>query len=170
MGKRQKRKNRFLTIAAIGFGAYLLAKWFANRTYDKITYSAGSFRVHKITASGIEFRMFLRIRNESDVPAPINGFIGSLGYINPNGSVSELGELVQVAPVNLPGFGFAEVEFSMKSGWFGTALEIMKILTNGNPMDLSSVNYKNINPSSFFIKGTLKIGAVPVDINTRLTA
>lgn len=170
MGKKKKGKNRLVVFGGIAVAAYLLFNWLSKRTYDKITYSAGSLRVHKVTASGIEFRMFLRIRNESDIPAPINGFIGSLLYINPNGSASQLGELVQVAPVQLPGFGFAEVEFSMKSGWFGTALELMKILTNGNPMDIQSVNMKNVNPANFFIKGTLKIGKIPVDIATRLTA
>lgn len=162
-------KKQIRNIALLGLAA-LLVWQFSLRTYRNITYAAGGFRVHKINFSGIEFRMELTVTNRSDVPAPISAFIGQLQYVFPGQppTVSILGDLTQVAPVNLPGFGQAVVEFSMKSGLFGGALEVMKILTNGNPLDLGKINYNNVDMKRFQIDGTLKIGALPIDIKTTL--
>lgn len=160
--------NRFLKIAAVLGGVFFLSNWLKNRTLNKITYSAGGFRVHKITASSIEFRMVLRVTNQSDVPAPVTAFIGQLLYRNANGTIAVLGDLTQVAPVELPGFGSANIEFSMVSGLLGSAWEILNILTNGNPTDPSKINYANVDFKRFLIKGTLKVGVLPVDIETTL--
>lgn len=160
--------NKFVKIAAIIAGVALVSNWLKNRTLNKITYSAGGFRVHKLTLSGVEFRMILKVTNQSDVPAPVTAFIGQLLYRNPNGTISVLGDLTQVAPVELPGFGSANIEFSMFSGLLGSAWELMNILTGGNPTDISKVNYSNVDFKRFLIKGTLKVGVIPVDIETTL--
>lgn len=157
------RKGLFL-LALLGVGLYLVAR----RTLGNITYSAGSFRVHKITLSGLEFRVGMTITNRSDIPAPISNFIGNLYYQQPNGVVSDLGFLSLVNPVQLPGFGQVNLEFSLKSGLVGTGWELLNILTNGNPTDLSKVSYQNIDPKRFMIVGTLKVGDLPVDIKTTL--
>ena len=157
------RKGLFL-LALLGAGLWLLAR----RTLGNISYSAGSFRVHKITLSGLEFRVGMTITNRSDIPAPISNFIGNLYYQQPSGVVSDLGFLSLVNPVQLPGFGQVNLEFSLKSGLVGTGWELLNILTNGNPTDLSKVSYQNIDPKRFLIVGTLKVGDLPVDIKTTL--
>lgn len=120
-------------------------------------------RVHKVTLNGVEFRIFLPIINESDIPAPVSGFIGQVYYQN-----GSLGTVTLVNPVEIPGFGQTTIEFRMVSGLIGTALELLNILTNGNPLNFKDINYKNIDWSKFTIKGTLKVGRLPVDVNTPL--
>jgi len=157
-------RKALIVLALLGAGLYFLAK----RTLGNITYSAGSFRVHKINLSGIELRVGMTVTNRSDIPAPISNFIGNLYYQNPNGTMSDLGYLTLVNPVQLPGFGQVELEFSMKSGLGGTAFELLNILTNGNPMDISKIDYKNIDTKRFLVVGTLKVGDLPLDIKTTL--
>jgi hypothetical protein len=157
------RKTAILLAIGVGF-----LWWFTKRTIAAITYSAGSFRVHKITFSELEFRVGMTITNRSDIPASISAFIGNLYYQNPNGVVSDLGFLQLVHPAQLPGFGQVNLEFSLKTGLLGTGFELLKILTNGNPTDISKVDYRNIDPKRFLIVGTLKVGELPVDIKTNL--
>jgi hypothetical protein len=157
------RKSLILLLLAGGF-----VWWFTRRTIGAINYSAGSFRVHKITLSELELRVGMTITNRSDIPAPISAFIGNLYYQNANGVLSDLGFLSLVNPVQLPGFGQVNLEFSLKSGLIGTGFELLNILTNGNPTDISKVNYANIDPKRFLIVGTLKVGELPVDIKTNL--
>lgn len=161
MAKKQTRT--ILLVALIGAGLY----WLSKRTLNKITYSAGGFRVHKINFSEVEFRLGMTVTNQSDIPAPVSAFIGQLVYYGQNGP-SVLGQLNLVNPVQLPGFGQANLEFSMKSGLLGGAYEILNILTNGNPLDLSKINYSNIDTKRFKVIGTLKVGALPIDIDTAL--
>lgn len=157
------RKALLLFVLA-GAGLWLLAR----RTLSNITYSAGSFRIHKITLSGIEFRIGMTVTNRSDIPAPISNFIGNLYYQNPNGTMSDLGFLQLVNPAQLPRFGQVNLEFSMKMGLAGTGYELLNILTNGNPTDLSKVSLSNVDTKRFWIVGTLKVGELPVDIKTTL--
>lgn len=161
MAKKQTRT--ILLVLLLGGVAY----WLSKRTLNKITYSAGGFRVHKLSGAEVEFRVKMTILNQSDIPAPISAFIGQLLYMGSNGP-SVLGQLKLVSPAQLPGFGQVELEFSMKSGLLGTGYELLNILTNGNPTDISKVNYGNIDTKRFKIIGTLKVGPVPVDINTTL--
>lgn len=156
------RKGLFL-LALLGAGLWLLAR----RTIGNITYSAGSFRVHKVIPN-LEFRVGMTVTNRSDISVPISNFIGNLYYQQPNGVVSDLGFLNLVNPVQMPGFGQVNLEFSLKSGYLGAGWELMNILTNGNPTDLSKVSYQNIDPKRFLIVGTLKVGDLPVDIKTTL--
>ncbi|MEZ4925566.1 MAG: hypothetical protein R3A50_04770 [Saprospiraceae bacterium] len=166
--------KKLLKFGAIALGFYIISNWVTRRTYSKISVQARGFRIHKLLGDSVEFRLFLRVTNQSDIPAPVSGFIGQLIYLNPSGSANDpssysvLGNLNQVAPVQVPGFGTVDIEFSMVSGLFGAAWEILNILTNGNPFNLSSVDYKNLDLKRLIVKGTLKIGVIPVDILTAL--
>lgn len=155
-------KNTVRNFLIIG-GIVGLFYWLSKRTMDKISIGSPSMRVHKVSVSGIEFRILLPIINESDVPVDITGFIGQVFY-----NAGSLGVVNLVSPVSLPSFGQQTIEFSMKSGYLGTALELLNILTNGNPLDLGSINYKNVNWSLFTIKGTLKVEGLPLDIQAQL--
>lgn len=142
--------------------------WLSRRTLNKITYSAGSLRIHKITLSEIEFRIKMTVLNQSDIPAPVSAFLGQLLYMKPGSDPAVIGQLQLVAPVQLPGFGQADLEFSMKTGLLGTAYELLNILTNGNPLDPNAIRYENVDWRQFAIVGTLKVGPAPIDVNTRL--
>lgn len=142
--------------------------WLSRRTLNKITYSAGSLRIHKITLSGIEFRIKMTVLNQSDIPAPVSAFLGQLLYMKPGAAPAVIGQLQLVNPVDLPGFGQADLEFSMKSGLFGTAFELINILTNGDPTNFNAIKYENIDWRQFAIVGTLKVGPAPITVNTRL--
>jgi len=147
--------------------------WLSQRTLRKITYGAPTMRVHKLTWDGIELRIILPIVNESDIPASVTGFIGHLYY---NSSTTgkpvynDLGLVQLVAPSDIPGFGTGTVEMALKSGWVGSLLEIMTIITNGNPFDFSKVKYENIDWKRFVIQGTLKVSNIPIDITSQLVA
>lgn len=158
MAKKQVRTLLILGLVAVAI------YWISKRTVALITFGGPSLRVHKVTLDGIELRITLPIKNESDVPAPVSAFLGDLMY---NGT--SLGVLSLVNPVTLPGFGQTTLEFKLVSGLFGTAYEIVNILTNGDPIGgWKNINYKNIDWSKFTIRGTLKVGAFPVPINTKL--
>jgi len=144
---------------ALGFLLYKLYQ----RSISKVSIGTPTMRVHKVDLSGIELRVILPVINESDIPVTVSGFLGQLYYQN-----SALGVLNLVAPTSLPGFGQKTIEFSLKSGYLGTALEMLNILTNGNPFNFKSINYKNIDWKQFHIKGTLKVGAVPISIESGL--
>lgn len=160
--------KKFITAAAFLVGGYFLIRSFQKRTIAKINYAAGGFRVQHIDLKSVEFRVGMTITNESDVPAPISNFIGRLIYNWPDKSPSVLGDLFLVEPKQLPGFGQVNLEFRMVSSITGSAFEILNILTNGNPFSLSSINYKNVDMTRFKIIGTLKIGPLPLDIDTTL--
>ena len=154
-----KTVRNLLIAGGIGYILYLIFQ----RTIAKISYGAPTMRIHKVTGNGIEFRIFLPIINESDIPAPVSGFIGQVFYKG-----GSLGTVTLVQPVELPGFGQTTIEFKMESGLVGTAFELLNILTNGNPLNYKDIDYKNIDWSQFTIKGTLKVGKIPVDVNTKL--
>ena len=158
---RNKTVRNVLIIGGIGYLLYMLA----NRTLGKISYGGPSMRIHKVTFDGIEFRILLPIINESDIPVTVSGFIGQVFY---NGA--SLGTVTLVQPTDLPGFGQQTIEFKMVSGLVGSAYEIVNILTNGNPFNFKSIDYANVDWKKFTIKGTLKVGKLPVDINTQLLA
>ena len=154
-----KRIRNIIIIGGIGYLLYTLL----NRTLKKVSYGSPSMRIHKVNLSGIEFRISLPIINESDIPVDVTGFIGQVYYQS-----SSLGTVTLLNPVSLPGFGQQTIEFKMVSGLVGTAYEIVNILTNGHPFDFGSIDYSNVDWKKFTIKGTLKVGRIPVDINTTL--
>ena len=156
----EKKQTR--TLLFIGLGAGLLY-FLSQRTLALIGYGSPSLRIHKVTFSEIEMRITLPIINQSDVPAPVSNFLGNLLY---NGT--SLGTLTLVDPVTLPGFGQTNIEFRLVSGLFGSAYEILNILTNGNPLNFKNIDYKNVNWNVFTIKGTLKVEKFPVPVNTTL--
>lgn len=154
-----KQTRTLLLVGLIGGALY----WLSKRTIALITFGSPSMRIHKVTLQSIEMRVTLPVMNQSDVPAPVSAFLGDLFYNN-----SSLGVLTLVNPVTLPGFGQTTLEFKLVSGLFGSAYEIVNILTNGNPLNWHLIDYKNVNWSKFTIRGTLKVGAVPVPVNTKL--
>lgn len=155
-----KKQVRIIVGLAIAGG---LLWWLSKRTRSLISYGSPSLRIHKVTLSSIEIRVKLPIINQSDVSAPVTAFLGDILY---NGS--SLGSLTLVNPVTLPGFGKTDLEFSLVSGLFGTAYQIVNILTNNNPLDFASINYNNVDWSKFIIKGVLKVANVPIQIETNL--
>ena len=157
MAKKQTRTLLFFGLA-IG-----VIYWISQRTIALISFGSPSMRIHKVTLSEIEMRVTLPIMNQSDIPAPVSGFLGDLLY---NGA--SLGVLTLVSPVTLPGFGQTTLEFRLVSGLLGSAYEIVNILTNGNPLNWKEINYNNVDWSKFTIKGTLKVGSLPVTVNTKL--
>lgn len=157
--------NKTVRNALIFGGIAYLIYWISQRTLAKITYGSPAMRIHKVSANGVEFRIFLPIINESDIPVTVSGFIGQIFY-----NTGSLGTVTLVRPTDLPGFGQATIEFSMVSGLLGTAYELLNILTDGNPFDFKNVDYKKVDWSKFTIRGTLKVGKIPVDINTKLLA
>lgn len=110
----------------------------------------------------------MTVLNQSDIPAPVSAFLGQLLYMKPGAAPAVIGQLQLVNPVDLPGFGQADLEFSMKSGLFGTAFELINILTNGDPTNFNAIKYENIDWRQFAIVGTLKVGPAPITVNTRL--
>jgi len=155
-----RKQTRTLVIVGLVLGALY---YLSQRTIALISFGTPTLRVHKVTLDGLELRIILPIKNESDVPAPVSAFLGDLLY---NGS--NLGVLSLVNPVTLPGFGQTTIEFRLVSGLFGTAYELLNVLTNGNPLDLSKINYNNVDWQKFTLRGTLKVGALPVPVNTKL--
>lgn len=158
------RKQQIRNIIIIGGLAYL-AYIILNRTLAKVTYGSPSMKIWGLKGTDLEFRIYLPIINESDVPVTVSGFLGQVFY----GGAS-LGTVSLVNPVDVPGFGQTTVEFRMVSGLFGATLEVVNILTNNNPLNWKQANYENVDWSKFRIKGTLKVGKIPVDINTPLLA
>lgn len=154
--------KRTKTIVVIGLAAGLLY-WLSQRTIALISVGTPSMRIHKVTLNEIEMRITLQVMNQSDVPAPVSSFLGALYYDN-----SSLGTLTLVNPVMLPGFGQTTLEFRLVSGLFGTAYEIVNILTNGNPLNFGNINYSNVDWSKFQIRGTLKVGRLPVPVAAKL--
>ena len=154
-----KQTRTLIFVALIGGALY----WLSQRTLALISFGTPSLRIHKVTLSNIEIRVTLPVINQSDVPAPVNAFLGDLLY---NGA--SLGSLSLVNPITLDGFGQTNLEFKLVSGLFGTAYEIVNILTNGHPLDFQSIDYKNVDWSKFTFKGTLKVGKIPVPVNTKL--
>lgn len=155
-------KNRTIVIVALLAGALY---WLSKRTAALITFGGPSLRIHKVSIDGFELRITLPVKNESDVPAPVTAFLGDLLY---NGS--SFGVLSLVNPVQLPGFGQTTLEFKLVSGIFGTAYTVLNILTNGRPLNWQDIDYKNVDWSKFTIRGTLKVGAIPIPVNTKLLA
>ncbi len=156
-----KKQTRNLLIIGLIAGAIL---WIGQRTVALISFGSPSMRIQKVTLNGIEMRITLPVMNQSDIPAPVSAFLGDLLY---NGS--SLGVLSLVNPVTLPGFGQTTLEFRLVSGLLGTAYEIVNILTNGDPIGgWKNINYNNVDWSKFTLRGTLKVGALPVPVNTKL--
>lgn len=155
--------NKQLRTVLILGGLGALLYYLSTRTAALISFGSPSMRIHKVTLSEIEMRVTLPVINQSDVPAPVSAFLGNIFYKNSN-----LGTLTLVNPVQLPGFGQTTLEFRLVSGVLGTAYEIVNILTNGNPLNWQSINYNNVNWADFTIKGTLKVGQIPVPVNTKL--
>jgi LEA14-like dessication related protein len=155
-------KKQIKTVVIVGLvGAALY--WLSQRTLALISFGSPSMRIHKVTLNSIDIRITLPIVNQSDIPAPVTAFLGDVFY---NGT--SLGSLTLVQPVTLPGFGKTTLEFSLVSGLFGSALEILNILTNGNPLAWKTANYKNLDFSKFLIKGTLKVGNLPFPVQSQL--
>lgn len=156
-----KKNTRTILFVGLILGAMY---WISQRTIALISFGGPSMRIHKVTLDGIEMRITLPIKNESDISAPVSAFLGDLMY---NGT--SLGVLSLVNPVTLPGFGQTTLEFRLVSGLFGTAYEIVSILTNGDPIGgWKNINYSNVDWQKFTIRGTLKVGTLPVPINTKL--
>ena len=155
-----RRIRNIFIVGGIGYLLFLLLK----RSVNKISYGTPTLRIHKVSVrDGIEFRILLPIINESDIPVTVSGFIGQLFY-----NAASMGTVTLIQPTELPGFGQKSIEFKMVSGLLGSGYELLNILTNGNPLDLSKVKYENVDWSQFAIRGTLKVGGIPVDINTKL--
>ena len=146
-------KKTLKTVVIVG-GALLLVYLIAKRTAAKVTVGNPGVRLHKITLNGIELRIELPVLNESDIPAPISAFLGQIYYgANPIGLVKLL------HPVDLPGFGQAIVPFSTQLSLVTLGQQLYDMLRNP-PIDWSK----------FSVKGTLKIGPVPVGIDQQLLA
>ncbi len=146
-----KKTQRTWLFIALGIG---LVYFIGRRTAAKVSIGAAGVRIHKITLNGIQLRIDLPVINESDIPAPISAFLGQIYY-----GANAIG-LVQLAqPVTLPGFGQAIVPFSADMSLVTLGQQLYDIISNP-PVDWSK----------FSIKGTLKIGPVPVDVNEKLLA
>lgn len=144
-------------------GIAALLYYISTRTAALISFGSPSMRIHKVTLTELEIRVNLPVINQSDVPAPVTAFLGNIFYQNSN-----LGTLTLVNPVQLPGFGQTTLEFRLVSGLFGTAYELLNILTKGNPLNWQAIDYKNVDWSQFTVKGTLKVKGIPVPVNTKL--
>lgn len=144
-------------------GILALLYYISKRTINKISVGSPAVRIHTINLNGIELRVDLPIMNESDIPVDVTAFLGQLLY-----GASSLGTLTLVRPASLPGFGQSIIEFSLKSGLVGSAYELLNILTKGDPMNMSKIDWSNVDTSQFSVKGTLKVGRIPIDINTKL--
>ena len=145
-----KNVKNALMVGGVLVLVYLIAK----RTAAKVTIGNPGVRIHKISFNGIELRIELPVLNESDIPAPVSAFLGQIYYgANPLGLV----QLVQ--PVDLPGFGQAIVPFSAKLSLVSVGQQVYDMLRNP-PIDWTK----------FSIKGTLKIGPIPVSVDEKLAA
>lgn len=160
MAKKGKRSRA--TTVLLGAAIVAVVIWLSRRAINKVSIGSPTMRLHSFGPEGIEFRIILPIINESDIPVTVSGFLGQLFYKG-----DSVGMINLERPAQLPGFGKGDIEFSVTTGYVGTALEIVSILTNGTfkPKDVS---YSNIDWSLFRVQGTLKIGSLPLDVNTQL--
>lgn len=128
--------------------------YIGKRTAAKISIGSAGVRIQKISIGGIQLRIDLPVINESDIPAPVSAFLGQIFYgANPIGLV----QLVQ--PVQVPGFGQVIVPFKADMSLVSLGQQLYDIISKP-PVDWSK----------FSIRGTLKIGPLPIDVNEKLLA
>jgi hypothetical protein len=139
------------------FGA---AYWFLIRAPKKVSFGTPALRLHKL-GNPLVFYISLPIINESDVAVDVNGFIGQLFY-----GVEPLGLITLVSAESIPGFGTAFIQFKAEVGLVGAGLFLYnKITDSEDPLK----DWKTIlDVSQFSIRGTIKLGPLPISINEQL--
>lgn len=150
----RQTRNIFM-LGIIGVGVFLLAR----RTATKISIGSAGVRIHKINFDGVELRIELPVINESDFPAPVSAFLGQVYFGN-----TAIGLVQLQQPVQLPGFGQAIVPFRANLSLLSIGTTVWDIIQQ------SDGNAKNIDWSKFSIRGTLKVGPLPIDVNEKLLA
>lgn len=139
-----------LVVAGIGIALFFLVR----RTVAKISVGSAGVRVHKLNLSEIILRIDLPVINESQIPATVTGFLGQIFYGD-----YQVGVVQLLHQVDIPGFGQAMVQFQANISVVSALQQIYEILTKP-PIDWSK----------FRIRGTLRIGPLPVDIDQKLLA
>lgn len=145
-----KRTNNLLLIAGIGVAIY----YFAQRTAAKISIGNAGVRIHKISFSNIELRIDLPVLNESQVPATVSAFLGQIFY-----KMTQIGVVTLIKPTDIPGFGQTSIQFRADISTISAGQAIYQILSNP-PIDWKL----------FRIRGTLRVGPLPIGIDQSLIA
>lgn len=158
---RKKNIRNILLIGGIAYLAYIII----TRSISKISYGTPTIKIWGIKGTDVEFRVFLPVINESSLSVTITGFLGQVFYGN-----DALGTVTLVNPVQIPSLQQTTIEFRLVANLIGTALEVVNVLTDGNPLNWKNANYHNVDWSKMRITGTLKAGALSVNVNTKLLA
>ncbi len=166
-----KRKDLLL---AVGVGLLL---WYLVKQTSRFDVGTASISDVAFTGSGIRINVKLPILNRSDIPIPIDGFLGRLLY---NGS--EIGLLNLVQPITIAARGTSVPEFSTTISYLGLAIgtPLLKLLNTllrmGTGVSIpgipdSEVVDINTLPAllrAMRVQGTLYVGGLGVDINQPL--
>lgn len=147
---RKKSNNRKIGIVLLA-GAALLA-WYLYSNVRRVSIGGATFRVHKITFSGIELRIYLVVINEGNLNLDVQNFLGQVFYQG-----SAIGVVTQVAQVTLKPFATGQVEFKADLSLLSIGIDLYNIIKD-----------KNFDVNSLVIRGTLKAEGIDIPINEKL--
>lgn len=154
MGKKSKRNYTTLGILLIAGAAYYLYNAYQN--VMRVVVGGASFRIHKVTLTNIDLRVFLTIINQGNYNITVQNFLGQVYYKN-----SAIGVVRLVKQTTIKPFDTSEIEFKSDLSIVSIGLEIFNFIK-------SQSQVKDLNASDLTIRGTLKAEGIDIPINEKL--
>lgn len=154
MGKKSKRNYTTLGILLIAGAAYFLYNAYQN--VMRVVVGGASFRIHKVTLTNIDLRVFLTIINQGNYNITVQNFLGQVYYKN-----SAIGVVRLVQQTTIKPFDTSEIEFKSDLSIASIGLEIFNFIK-------SQSQVKDLNASDLTIRGTLKAEGIDIPINEKL--
>jgi LEA14-like dessication related protein len=158
MGKKNK-KGGGLSSRTIGFILIAGAAYYLYNAYQnvmRVMVGGASFRVHKVTLTNIELRVFLTIINQGNFNLNVQNFLGQVYYKNTSIGIVRLLNQTTVKP-----FDTTQIEFKADLSLLSLGTEVFNIIK-------SNTNIKDLNASDLTIRGTLKAEGIDIPINEKL--
>lgn len=170
--RRMKTKN---VVLAIGIGLLI---WYLVTQTKRFDIGTATISAMSFTGSGIRINVKLPIINRSDIPVPINGFLGRLLYEG-----AEIGGLSLVQPITIAARSVSVPEFSTTISYLGLALgtpllrlvnTLLKMLTGVSIPGIPDSEVVNVNTvpallRAMRVQGTIYVNNVGIDINQPLS-
>lgn len=158
MGKKKKKSggfnNRTLGIILLAGAAYYLYNAYQN--VMRVMVGGASFRIHKVTLTNIELRVFLTIINQGNFNLTVQNFLGQVYYKGTAIGIVRLIKQTVIKP-----FDTSEIEFKSDLSVLSIGLEIFNIIK-------SKTNVNDLNAADLTIRGTLKAEGIDIPINEKL--
>lgn len=157
MGKKKKKSggfNRTLGIILLAGAAYYLYNAYQN--VMRVAVGGASFRIHKVTLTNIELRVFLTIINQGNFNLSVQNFLGQVYYKNTSIGIVRLLNQTTVKP-----FDTTEIEFKADLSLLSLGTEVFNIIR-------SKTNVNDLNAADLTIRGTLKAEGIDIPINEKL--